>query len=78
MITFIIGFMDRTNVGCAIPSVGSELVLTSVAPGFASGVLLPRNDIAQHIRGGLADRGYGKVLITVTTAPWGIAGLAQV
>ena len=29
MITFFIGFIDRTNVRCAMPSVCGELVLTS-------------------------------------------------
>ncbi|NPT57301.1 MFS transporter [Paraburkholderia elongata] len=77
MITFIIGFMDRTNVGFAIPSVGSELALTSAVFGFASGMLFPGYGIAQPICGWLADRGYGKALINVTMVLWGIAELSQ-
>jgi sugar phosphate permease len=77
MITFIIGFMDRTNVGFAIPTMGSELALTSAILGFASGVLFLGYGIAQPICGWLADRGYGKALIAVTMVLWGIAEMSQ-
>lgn len=39
MITFIIAFMDRTNIGFAIPLMGKELSITASVLGFASGVL---------------------------------------
>src|SRR5258705_6729734 len=77
MITFIIGFMDRTNVGFAIPTMGSELALTSAVLGFASGVLFVGYGIAQPLCGWVADRGYGKPLIAVMMVLWGIAEMSQ-
>jgi len=39
MIAFIIAFMDRTNIGFAIPTMGKDLNLDQSALSFASGVL---------------------------------------
>ncbi|CAB3723493.1 Putative tartrate transporter [Paraburkholderia graminis C4D1M] len=77
MIAFIIGFMDRTNVGFAIPTMGGELGLTSSILGFASGVLFVGYGIAQPICGWIADRGYGKPMIALMMVLWGIAEISQ-
>ena len=77
MITFIIAFMDRTNISFAIPTMGRELGLTPAVLGFASGVLFLGYGITQGLGGWIADRGYGRVLIACLLALWGVAEIAQ-
>jgi MFS family permease len=77
MIAFIIAFLDRTNIGFAIPTMGKELALTPSVLGFASGVLFLGYGISQPLGGWIADRGHGKALIAVLMACWGIAEIAQ-
>lgn len=77
MVTFIIGFMDRTNIGFAIPTMGSELGLTASVLGFASGVLFLGYGMSQTFCGWLADKGHGKAMIAALMVLWGIAEAAQ-
>jgi sugar phosphate permease len=77
MITFIISFMDRTNISFAIPTMGKELALTSTIMGFASGVLFLGYGVSQIFGGWIADRGYGRMLITLMLVLWGATELAQ-
>ena len=77
MITFIIAFMDRTNISFAIPTMGKELSLTSSVMGFASGVLFLGYGVSQTMGGWVADRGYGRILIAALLILWGLAEIAQ-
>ena len=76
MVAFIIAFMDRTNIGFAIPTMGAELHLDSGALGFASGVLFLGYGISQPLGGWIADRGYGRALIALLMVLWGVAEVA--
>ena len=76
MIAFIIAFMDRTNIGFAIPTMGAELKLDQSALGFASGVLFLGYGISQPLGGWIADRGYGRALIAALMILWGTAEIA--
>jgi len=76
MIAFIIAFMDRTNIGFAIPTMGKELNLDQSALGFASGVLFLGYGITQPLGGWIADRGYGRALIATLMILWGAAEIA--
>jgi sugar phosphate permease len=76
MIAFIIAFMDRTNIGFAIPTMGAELHLGAGALGFASGVLFLGYGISQPLGGWIADRGYGRGLIATLMVLWGAAEIA--
>ncbi len=77
MMTLIIAFMDRTNIGFAIPSMGKELGLTASILGFASGVLFLGYGASQVLGGWIADKGYGKALVAVLMVLWGIIEMAQ-
>ncbi len=76
MIAFIIAFMDRTNIGFAIPTMGAELKLDQSALGFASGVLFLGYGMSQPLGGWIADRGYGRALIATLMVLWGTAEIA--
>ena len=76
MVAFIIAFMDRTNIGFAIPTMGAELKLDQGALGFASGVLFLGYGISQPLGGWIADRGHGRALIAVLMVLWGTAEIA--
>ena len=76
MIAFIIAFMDRTNIGFAIPTMGKELNLDQSALGFASGVLFLGYGISQPLGGWIADRGYGRALLAALMILWGAAEIA--
>jgi sugar phosphate permease len=73
MITFIIAFMDRTNVSFATPTMGPDLHLDSTALGFASGVLFLGYGISQPLGGWIGDRGNGRILIATLMVLWGIS-----
>jgi sugar phosphate permease len=77
MITFVISFMDRTNISFAIPTMGKELALTSSVLGFASGVLFLGYGLSQSFGGHIADRGHGRTLIAVLLVLWGGVELTQ-
>ena len=76
MIAFIIAFMDRTNIGFAIPTMGKDLGLDQGALGFASGVLFLGYGISQPLGGWIADRGHGRALIAALMLLWGAAEIA--
>ena len=63
MLTYIIAFMDRTNIAFAIPTMSKELGFAPSVVGFAAGVLFLGYGISQSAGGWLADRGHGKTLI---------------
>jgi len=77
MLTYIIAFMDRTNISFAIPLMGKELHIGPTILGFASGVLFLGYGVSQIAGGWLADRGHGKALIAWLLALWGITELLQ-
>jgi sugar phosphate permease len=77
MMTFIIAFMDRTNIGFAIPTMGKELGLTASILGFASGVLFFGYGASQTVCGWLADKGHGKVLVAALMVLWGLTEICQ-
>jgi sugar phosphate permease len=77
MMTFLIAFIDRTNIGFAIPSMRIDLQLDSTVIGFASGVLFLGYAVTQALGGWIADRGYTKVLIAFLMVFWGICAIAQ-
>lgn len=77
MVTFIIAFMDRTNIGFAIPMMGPQLGLTASLLGFASGVLFVGYGLSQTLSGWLADKGHGRALVAALMVLWGITELAQ-
>ncbi|SAL68242.1 major facilitator transporter [Caballeronia udeis] len=77
IVAFMIAFMDRTNISFAIPTMGRDLGLTPSQLGFSAGVLFLGYGLAQLIGGWIADRGHGKLLITVTLVVWGFAEIAQ-
>jgi sugar phosphate permease len=77
MLTYIIAFMDRTNIGFAIPVMGKELHFSPVVLGFASGVLFLGYGVSQAAGGWLADRGHGKALIAWLLVLWGVTELLQ-
>ena len=76
MVAFIIAFMDRTNIGFAIPTMGAELKLDQSALGFACGVLFLGYGISQPLGGWIADRGHGRALIAALLLLWGTAEIA--
>lgn len=77
MMTFIIAFMDRTNIGFAIPLMTKELGLTALILGFASGVLFLGYGVSQTFCGWLADRGHGKAVVAVLMVLWGVTEMSQ-
>ncbi|WP_165103900.1 MULTISPECIES: MFS transporter [unclassified Caballeronia] len=77
MITFIIAFMDRTNIGFAIPLMGKELSITASVLGFASGVLFFGYGMSQTVSGWLADKGHGRMLVAVLMLFWGLTEISQ-
>lgn len=77
MLTFIIAFMDRTNIGFAIPTMGAQLGLTPSLLGFASGVLFLGYGLSQTLSGWLADKGHGRALVAALMVLWGVTEMAQ-
>jgi sugar phosphate permease len=77
MVTFIIAFMDRTNIGFAIPLMGKELSITASVLGFASGVLFFGYGMSQTVSGWLADKGHGRVLVAALMVLWGLTEISQ-
>jgi sugar phosphate permease len=77
MVTFIIAFMDRTNIGFAIPLMGKELSITSSVLGFASGVLFFGYGVSQTVSGWLADKGHGRTLVAFLMVLWGVTEISQ-
>jgi len=77
MVTFIIAFMDRTNIGFAIPLMGKELSITASVLGFASGVLFFGYGMSQTVSGWLADKGHGRILVAVLMVFWGLTEISQ-
>lgn len=77
MVTFIIAFMDRTNIGFAIPLMGKELSITASVLGFASGVLFFGYGMSQTVSGWLADKGHGRTLVAVLMVFWGLTEISQ-
>jgi sugar phosphate permease len=77
MMTFLIAFIDRTNISFAIPSMRAELKLDPAVMGFASGVLFVGYAFTQAIGGWIADRGHTKILIAVLMTSWGLCAIAQ-
>ncbi len=77
MFAYIIAFMDRTNIGFAIPTMGKDLSLDSSVLGFASGVLFLGYGITQTAGGWIADRGHGKALIAWLLVLWGVTEILQ-
>ncbi|NIF53619.1 MFS transporter [Burkholderia sp. Ax-1724] len=77
MVTFLIAFLDRTNISFAIPTMGPELGLTASVLGFSSGVLFLGYAITQAAGGWLADRGHARSLVAVLMVAWGIVAIAQ-
>jgi sugar phosphate permease len=77
MIAYIIAFMDRTNIGFAIPTMGKDLALGPSVLGFASGVLFLGYGATQTAGGWIADRGYGKALIAWLLVLWGCTEILQ-
>lgn len=77
LVTFIISFLDRTNIGFALPSMAKDIGITATMSGFASGFLFIGYGLSQPVGGWLADRGRAKALVTILLLAWGIAGTAQ-
>jgi sugar phosphate permease len=77
MMTYIIAFMDRTNIAFAIPTMSKELGFSPSVVGFAAGVLFLALGISQSGGGWLADRGHGKSMIFWLMILWGITEMAQ-
>jgi MFS family permease len=77
MITFLISFLDRTNISFAIPFMGPELGLNAAVLGFSSGVLFLGYAITQAGGGWLADRGHTKALVAGLMIGWGVVAIAQ-
>jgi sugar phosphate permease len=77
MLTYIIAFMDRTNIAFSIPTMSKELGFAPSVVGFAAGVLFLGYGISQSAGGWLADRGHGKTLIFWLMLLWGITEMAQ-
>jgi MFS family permease len=77
MMTFLISFLDRTNIAFAIPTMRVDLHLDAAVIGFASGVLFLGYAITQGIGGWIADRGHTKTLIAVLLVLWGLCAMAE-
>ncbi|MDR1387737.1 MAG: MFS transporter [Propionibacteriaceae bacterium] len=77
LVTFIISFLDRTNIGFALPGMGLDIGVTATVAGFASGFLFIGYGLSQPVGGWLADRGLAKNLVTCLMLAWGLAGAAQ-
>ena len=77
MVTYMVAFMDRTNISFAIPTMAKDLHLTATQLGFASGVLFLFYAASQPIGGMLADRGYGKPMVAALMILWGFSEVAQ-
>jgi sugar phosphate permease len=77
MLTYVISFMDRTNIGFAIPTMSKELGFTPSVVGFAAGILFLGLGISLPLGGWAADRGHGKTMIAWLMILWGITELLQ-
>jgi MFS family permease len=77
LVTFIISFLDRTNIGFALPGMSVDIGVTATVAGFASGFLFIGYGLSQPVGGWLADRGRAKALVTYLMLAWGLAGAAQ-
>jgi len=77
MVTYMVAFMDRTNISFAIPTMAKDLHLTSTQLGFASGVLFLFYAASQPLGGMIADRGYGKPMVASLMILWGLSEVAQ-
>lgn len=77
MVTFLVSFLDRTNISFAIPFMGPELGLNAAVLGFSSGVLFLGYAITQAAGGWLADRGHTKALVAGLMIAWGVVAIAQ-
>lgn len=52
MVTFLIAFLDRTNISFAIPTMGLKLGLTPAVLGFSSGVLFWATRLRRRLAAG--------------------------
>jgi len=77
MVAYIIAFLDRTNIGFAIPYMGKDLALGSTILGFASGVLFLGYALSMPFGGWLGDRGYARSLVAVLLVTWGLVEISQ-
>jgi sugar phosphate permease len=77
MVTYMVAFMDRTNISFAIPTMAKDLHLTATQLGFASGVLFLFYAASQPLGGMIADRGYGKPMVATLMILWGLSEVAQ-
>jgi sugar phosphate permease len=77
LVTYMVAFMDRTNISFAIPTMAKDLHLTSTQLGFASGVLFLFYAASQPLGGMIADRGYGKPMVAILMILWGLSEVAQ-
>ncbi len=75
--TFLISFLDRTNISFAIPFMQADLKLDPAVLGFSSGVLFLGYAITQALGGWIADRGHVKTLIAVLMITWGLCAIVQ-
>ncbi|MDR3440183.1 MFS transporter [Telmatospirillum sp.] len=77
MILCIVSYMDRTNIGFAIPGgMSKDLAMSSSFAGFAAGIFFVGYLFLQVPGGALASRGVAKNFLTWSMVAWGIICIA--
>ncbi|MTJ83840.1 MAG: MFS transporter [Telmatospirillum sp.] len=76
MILCIVSYMDRTNIGFAIPGgMNKDLAMSSSFAGFAAGIFFIGYLFLQVPGGHLASRGVAKKFLTWSMVAWGIISI---
>jgi MFS family permease len=77
MILCIVSYMDRTNIGFAIPGgMSKELAMSASFAGFAAGIFFIGYLFLQVPGGHLASRGIAKKFLTFSMVAWGFISIA--
>ncbi|PKU25692.1 2-ketogluconate transporter [Telmatospirillum siberiense] len=77
MILCIVSYMDRTNIGFAIPGgMSKELAMSASFAGFAAGIFFVGYLFLQVPGGHLASRGVAKNFLTWSMVAWGVISIA--
>jgi MFS family permease len=77
MILCIVSYMDRTNIGFAMPGgMTKELAMSASFAGFAAGIFFVGYLFLQVPGGHLAARGVAKKFLTWSMVSWGVISIA--
>ncbi|HEY9290930.1 MAG TPA: MFS transporter [Microlunatus sp.] len=75
LIIYVIAYIDRVNIGFALPSLSKELGLSGSQAGFAAGIFFIGYLFLQVPGGWLAQRWSAKRLVTILLIVWGLLAI---